>query len=42
MDEVVIIEEIPCESGDGAIAKVTINRPDKEVERTKQDVVPAL
>ena len=29
MDEVVIIEEIECENGDGVIAKVTINRPDK-------------
>ena len=29
MSEVLIIEEIPCENGDGVIAKVTINRPDK-------------
>ena len=41
MDEVVIIEEIPCESGDGAIAKVTINRPDK-LNALNQDVVNGL
>ena len=29
MSEVLIIEEIPCGNGDGVIAKVTINRPDK-------------
>ena len=29
MSEVLVIEEIPCENGDGMIAKVTINRPDK-------------
>jgi enoyl-CoA hydratase len=29
MTDAVIIEEIPCENGDGVIAKVTINRPDK-------------
>ena len=41
MSEVVIIDEIPCESGDGVIAKVTINRPDK-LNALNQDVVSAL
>ena len=29
MSEVVIVEKIPCSNGDGIIAKVVINRPDK-------------
>ena len=29
MSEVLLIDEIACENGDGFIAKVTINRPDK-------------
>jgi len=29
MSDVLLIEEMPCESGDGTIAMVTINRPDK-------------
>lgn len=41
MSEVVIIDEIPCESGDGVIAKVTINRPDK-LNALNQDVGSAL
>ena len=41
MDEVVIIEEIECENGDGTIAKVTINRPDK-LNSLNQDVVREL
>ena len=41
MSEVVIIEEIPCESGDGLIAKVTINRPDK-LNSLNQEVISAL
>lgn len=41
MSEVVIVEEIPCENGDGVIAKVTINRPDK-LNSLNQDVVNAL
>ncbi|MDC3298233.1 enoyl-CoA hydratase/isomerase family protein [Candidatus Poseidoniaceae archaeon] len=41
MSEVLIIDEIPCESGDGVIAKVTINRPDK-LNALNQDVVSAL
>ena len=41
MGEVVIIEEIPCENGDGVIAKVTINRPDK-LNALNQNVVSAL
>ena len=41
MDEVVIIEEIECQNGDGVIAKVTINRPDK-LNALNQDVVNSL
>ena len=41
MGEVVIIEEIPCENGDGIIAKVTINRPDK-LNALNQHVVSEL
>ena len=41
MSEVLIIDEIPCESGDGVIAKVTINRPDK-LNALNQDVVSAI
>ena len=41
MGEVVIIEEIPCENGDGIIAKVTINRPDK-LNSLNQHVVSEL
>lgn len=41
MSEVVIVDEIPCQSGDGVIAKVTINRPDK-LNALNQDVVSAL
>ena len=41
MDEVVIVEEIACENGDGIIAKVTINRPDK-LNALNQDVVKSL
>lgn len=41
MSEVVIIDEIPCENGDGVIAKVTINRPDK-LNALNQDVVNSL
>ncbi|MBT4065693.1 MAG: hypothetical protein HOE76_00535 [Euryarchaeota archaeon] len=41
MSEVVNIEEIPCENGDGVIAKVTINRPDK-LNSLNQEVVAAL
>jgi len=37
MSEVLVIEEIPCENGDGMIAKVTINRPDK-LNALNQDV----
>jgi enoyl-CoA hydratase len=41
MSEVVNIEEIPCENGDGVIAKVTINRPDK-LNSLNQEVIAAL
>ena len=41
MSGVVIIDEIPCESGDGVIAKVTINRPDK-LNSLNQEVISAL
>jgi len=41
MSGVVIIDEIPCESGDGIIAKVTINRPDK-LNSLNQEVISAL
>ena len=41
MAECVLIDEIPCENGDGVIAKVTINRPDK-LNALNQDVVNAL
>ena len=41
MSEVVIIEEIPCENGDGVIAKVTINRPDK-LNSLNQEVISEL
>jgi enoyl-CoA hydratase/carnithine racemase len=41
MSEVLIIDQIPCESGDGVIAKVTINRPDK-LNALNQDVVSAI
>ena len=41
MAECLLIEEIPCENGDGVIAKVTINRPDK-LNALNQDVVNAL
>ena len=41
MSEVVIIDEIPCENGDGVIAKVTINRPEK-LNALNQDVVNSL
>lgn len=37
MSEVLVIEEIPCENGDGMIAKVTINRPDK-LNALNQDI----
>jgi enoyl-CoA hydratase len=41
MSGVVIIDEIPCESGNGVIAKVTINRPDK-LNSLNQEVISAL
>ena len=41
MDEVVIVEEIACENGDGVIAKVTINRPDK-LNSLNQDVIKSI
>ena len=41
MAESLIIEEIDCENGDGVIAKVTINRPDK-LNALNQDVVNSL
>jgi len=41
MSEVVIIDQIPCENGDGVIAKVTINRPEK-LNALNQDVVNSL
>ena len=41
MSEVVNVEEIPCENGDGVIAKVTINRPDK-LNSLNQEVAAAL
>jgi len=41
MSGVVSIDEIPCENGDGVIAKVTINRPDK-LNSLNQEVISAL
>jgi len=41
MTDVVVIEEIPCENGDGVIAKVTINRPDK-LNSLNQEVMNSL
>ena len=41
MSEVLVIEEIPCENGDGMIAKVTINRPDK-LNALNQDVTSSI
>ena len=41
MSEVLVIEEIPCENGDGVIAKVTINRPDK-LNALNQDVTSSI
>ena len=41
MSEVLIIEEIAATSGDGFIAKVTINRPDK-LNALNQEVVGKL
>ena len=41
MTDAVIIEEIPCNNGDGAIAKVTINRPDK-LNSLNQEVMNSL
>ena len=41
MSEVLVIEEIPCENGDGTIAKVTINRPDK-LNALNQDVTSSI
>tara|TARA_B110001452_G_scaffold255760_1_gene248491 strand:+ start:382 stop:1206 length:825 start_codon:yes stop_codon:yes gene_type:complete len=41
MSDVLIIDEIPCESGDGVIAKVTINRPDK-LNSLNQEVIAEI
>ena len=41
MSEVLVIEEIPCENGDGMIAKVTINRPDK-LNALNQEVTSSI
>ena len=41
MSEVLVIEEIPFENGDGMIAKVTINRPDK-LNALNQDVTSSI
>ena len=41
MSEVLVIEEIPCDNGDGMIAKVTINRPDK-LNALNQDVTSSI
>ena len=41
MSEVLVIEEIPCENGDGMIARVTINRPDK-LNALNQDVTSSI
>ena len=41
MTDAVIIEEIPCKNGDGVIAKVTINRPDK-LNSLNQEVMNSL
>ena len=41
MSEVLVIEEISCENGDGMIAKVTINRPDK-LNALNQDVTSSI
>lgn len=41
MSDSLLIEEIPCENGDGVIAKVTINRPDK-LNSLNREVTEAL
>ena len=41
MSEVLVIEEMPCENGDGMIVKVTINRPDK-LNALNQDVTSSI
>jgi enoyl-CoA hydratase len=41
MSDVLLIEEMPCESGDGTIAMVTINRPDK-LNALDQKVMAAI
>ena len=41
MSDNLLIEEIPCENGDGVIAKVTINRPEK-LNSLNREVTEAL